>query len=277
MLSVIIPTYNRNDLLTLCLDCLDPKYQTLSSDQYEVIVTDDGKNQQAKQLLKENYSWAKWVAGTQKGPAANRNSGAKNAQGEWLVFIDDDCLPAKQILEVYHNALSGYPNTLVFEGCIKVDREQQSLAEESPVNQTGGYLWSCNFMINKNLFLNTLQGFDEQFPYAAMEDVDLDYRLHLKNIKKVFLKDAIVVHPWRVQKHMYQITKQRFLSTLYFLKKHPEKKKEINSKYYLIAFYNSFIKNTLKNAAAYQFKGIFSKITYDFMQLYFSVYMAINK
>ena len=277
MLSVIIPTCNRNDLLMLCLDRLNLDKQTLNSDQYEVIVTDDGKDQQAKQLLKEKYTWAKWVAGPQKGPAANRNSGAKYAQGEWLIFIDDDCLPVKQILEVYHNALSDYPNTLVFEGCIKADREQQSLAEESPVNETGGYLWSCNFTINKKLFLNTLQGFDEQFPYAAMEDVDLDYRLHLKKIKKVFLKDAMVIHPWRVQKHMYQITKHRFLSTLYFLQKHPEKKKEINSRYYLIAFYNSFLKNTLKNAAAYRFKGIFGKVTYDFMQLYFSVYMAINK
>ena len=277
MLSVIIPTCNRNDLLMLCLDCLNPNKQTLSSNQYEVIVTDDGKNQQAKQLVKENYPWAKWVAGPQKGPAANRNSGAKNANSEWLVFIDDDCLPTKQILEIYFNALSNYSSFIVFEGCIKADREQQSLAEESPVNETGGYLWSCNFMINKKLFLNKLNGFDEKFPYAAMEDVDLDYRISNNNIKKKFLKDALVIHPWRVQKHMYQITMKRFLSTLYFLKKHPEKKKEINSKYYLIAFYNSFIKNTLKNAATYHFKGIFSKVTYDFMQLYFSLYMAINK
>lgn len=277
MLSVIIPTYNRNDLLALCLDRLDPSRQTLNSDQYEVIITDDGKNQQAKQLIKENYPWAKWVAGPQKGPAANRNYGAKNAKGEWLIFIDDDCLPTKQILEVYHHALSNYQHILVFEGCIKADREQRSLAEESPVNETGGYLWSCNFMINKKLFLNDLYGFDEKFPYAAMEDVDLDYRINQNNIKKSFLKDALVIHPWRIQKHMYQITMKRFISTLYFLKKHPEKKKEINSKYYLIAFYNSLIKNTLKNAVPYHFRGILSKTVYDFMQLYFSAYMAINK
>lgn len=277
MLSVIIPTCNRNDLLALCLDHLDPSMQTLNFDQYEVIITDDGKNQQAKQLIKEIYPWAKWVAGPQKGPAANRNYGAKNAKGEWLIFIDDDCLPVKQILEVYHHALLNYQHILVFEGCIKADREQRSLAEESPVNETGGYLWSCNFMINKQLFLNDLYGFDEKFPYAAMEDVDLDYRINQNNIKKFFLKDALVIHPWRIQKHMYQITMKRFMSTLYFLKKHPEKKKEINSKYYLTAFYNSLIKDTLKNAIPCHFRGIFSKTVYDFMQLYFSAYLAINK
>ena len=273
MLSIIIPTCNRNNLLAQCLNLLNPNSQTISSNCYEVIVTDDAKDQQGKQFISDNYKWAKWVPGPQKGPAANRNNGAKNANGDWLIFIDDDCLPNKNILEVYQQAIKNYPEILVFEGCIKADREQLSLAEESPVNETGGYLWSCNFMINKDLFLNKLNGFDQNFPYAAMEDVELDYRLAKSNIKKVFLKEAFVIHPWRIQKRMFSITKKRFLSTLYFLKKHPEKRKEINSRYYLIAFYNSFVKNTIKNAVKYNFKGFSSKIVYDFMQLYFSVHM----
>jgi len=277
MLSVIIPTYNRNDLVAQCLKQLDPEVQSLSIDSYEVIVTDDSKQQQAKQFIEENYKWVKWIAGPQKGPAANRNNGARKALGEWLIFIDDDCLPDKRILKVYQTAISNNNETLVFEGCIKADGERQSLAEESPVNETGGYLWSCNFMINKNLFLNDLNGFDEHFPYAAMEDVELDLRLKKKGIRKVFLKNAYVVHPWREQKKMWNITLKRFESTLYFLKQHPEKKEDINSKYYLTAFYNSLFKNTLKNAFKFRFKGFFGKITYDVLQLYFSLYTFINK
>ena len=101
MLSVIIPTCNRNDLLGKCLDCLSPNIQTLSASSYEVIVTDDSKQHQAKQFVEENYGWVKWIAGPQRGPAENRNNGAKNANGEWLIFIDDDCLPDAKILEVY--------------------------------------------------------------------------------------------------------------------------------------------------------------------------------
>jgi GT2 family glycosyltransferase len=277
MLSVIIPTCNRNDLLGLCLDHLSPKSQTIIADSYEVIVTDDSKQHQAKQFIEENYNWVKWIKGPGKGPAANRNNGAKNAKGEWLVFIDDDCLPVKEMLEVYQNAVLASDKILVFEGCIKADRERQSLAEESPINETGGYLWSCNFMINKDLFLNDLNGFDENFPYAALEDVDLDLRLTKQGIQKVFLENAYVVHPWREQKKMWDITLKRFESTLYFLKQHPEKKHDINSKYYLVAFYNSFFKNTLKNAFKYRFKGFNRKITYDMLQLYFSLYTFINK
>lgn len=277
MLSLIIPTCNRNDLLKLCLNNLSPKFQTLDANDYEVIVTDDGKQKQAKQFIEDNYKWVKWIAGPQKGPAANRNNGARNALGEWLIFIDDDCLPDKHILKVYQTAVSNNNETLVFEGCIKADRERKSLSEESPVNETGGYLWSCNFMINKNLFLNDLNGFDENFPYAAMEDVELDFRLKKKGIRKAFLKNAYVIHPWREQKKMWDITLKRFKSTLYFLKQHPEKKKDINSKYYLTAFYNSLFKNTLKNVFKYHFRGFFRKITYDMLQLYFSLYTFINK
>jgi GT2 family glycosyltransferase len=277
MLSVIIPTCNRNNLLAQCLNLLSPKVQTLNSDNYEVIVTDDSKQHQAKQFIKNQYNWVKWVAGPQAGPAANRNNGAKNAIGNWLVFIDDDCLPDKNLLEVYQQATLTYDQILVFEGCIKANRERQSLAEESPVNESGGYLWSCNFMISKKLFLSNLQGFDINFPYAAMEDVELDYRLTKNGISKIFLRDAFVVHPWRVQKNMFKITLHRFESTLYFLKKHPERKKDINSRYYLVAFYNSFFKNTLKNAFKYNFKGFASKILYDVLQLYFSFYTYIHQ
>ncbi len=276
MLSVIIPTYNRNDLLGKCLQCLDPEFQTIHASSYEVIVTDDTKQQQSKQFIQDSYSWAKWVAGPQNGPAANRNNGAKQATGEWLIFIDDDCLPDQNLLKNYQSGLLKNQGIQVFEGCIKADREQQSFAEESPVNETGGYLWSCNFMINKNLFLNILNGFDEKFPFAAMEDVELNYRLNKLNIPKLFLKKAYVIHPWRLQKNMWQITMNRFQSTLYFLKKHPEKKNEINSRYYLIAFYNSLVK-TMQNSFKFRFKGFLKKITYDVLQLYFSLYTLMRK
>lgn len=277
MLSVIIPTCNRNYFLEKCLECLDPKVQALDESKYEVIVTDDSKLQQAKYFIEKNFDWVKWIAGPQKGPAANRNNGAKNATGEWLVFIDDDCLPNKSLLKTYETAIRSNKKISVFEGCIKANREQQSLAEECPVNETGNYLWSCNFMISKKTFLNDLNGFDEKFPYAAMEDVELDYRLNKNKIEKVFVKEAFVIHPWRLQKNMWRITLNRFESTLYFLKKHPEKKKEINSRYYLIAFYNSLFKNTLKNAFRLRFRGFFKKITYDTLQLYFFLYTLIRK
>ena len=121
-LSVIIPTYYRNDLLAKCLGELAPVVQVLSIEQYEVIVSDDGMKHTAERMVKEKYTWAKWVAGPGRGPASNRNNGAKHAKGEWLVFLDDDCVPDRNILSAYLAAINSYPLANVFEGRISADR-----------------------------------------------------------------------------------------------------------------------------------------------------------
>jgi GT2 family glycosyltransferase len=241
--SVVIPTYHRNDLLAKCLDCLAPSVQSLSVDQYEVIVTDDGSQTTAEELIQQ-YSWAHWVSGPHKGPAANRNNGARYAHGEWLVFTDDDCLPDTHWLEAYLNAIVASSATcFVFEGRTYVDRPQRSLAEKSPVNETGGYLWSCNLMIQKNLFFS-LNGFDERFPYAAMEDVDFRLRLTQAGHKSLFSKESSVCHPWRVSRGWKEL-KRHQESTFIYLSIHPEEKLKINSIYYLRCTLRSFLKFTI--------------------------------
>jgi glycosyltransferase involved in cell wall biosynthesis len=150
--SVIVPTRHRNDLLAKCLDHLVPSAQTLPSEQYEVIVTDDGDLSTAEQLVRHYYRVTKWVKGPCKGPAANRNNGAKHARGKWLVFCDDDCIPDKQWLEAYAEAIRKNPSYSVFEGRIYTNRPRRSLAEAAPVSETGGYLWSANFACRKDVF-----------------------------------------------------------------------------------------------------------------------------
>lgn len=252
--SVIIPTYHRNDLLAKCLDCLAPGVQTLPAEQYEVIVTDDGYESTAQEMIQQNYPWVKWVAGSRKGPAANRNNGAKYARGEWLAFTDDDCLPDPQWLESYREAIANNKSYLVFEGRTYVDRPRKNLAETSPINESGGYLWSCNFCIERQLF-ESLNGFDERFPYAAMEDVDLRLRLTKNRHKFLFIKTASVCHPWR-HKGGWKKLKQHQQSTLIYLSIHPEQLSNINSKYYLkIALY-SICKNTIPEILKLNILGI---------------------
>lgn len=193
--SIIIPTYHRNDLLAKCLDCLAPGVQILSSEQYEVIVTDDGSETTAEAMLQDQYPWAKWVSGPRKGPAANRNNGANYAQGKWLVFTDDDCLPSPNWLSAFASAIT--PQIQVYEGKTTCDSGLRSPLEHAPINLTGGYLWSCNLMIKKSAF-HALQGFDESFPYPHMEDVDLRERLYLSKLNTVFVQKAVVDHPPRV-------------------------------------------------------------------------------
>jgi GT2 family glycosyltransferase len=192
--SVVIPTYHRNDLLAKCLDCLAPGVQTLASDHYEVIVTDDGSQTTAEAMIREQYPWAKWIAGPRKGPAANRNNGTKIAQGEWLAFTDDDCLPDTQWLEAYNEAITG--TALALEGAIYPLGNLDQDLTECPVNLTGGCFWSANIAVKKELF-ERVNGFDQCYPLAAHEDQDLKTRLE-KLTKISFVAKASVYHPVKI-------------------------------------------------------------------------------
>lgn len=218
--TIIVPTCNRNDLLSKCLKLLDKNIQTYLG-EYEVIVSDDSIDNRARTLIQNEYSWVKWVEGSKCGPAANRNNGARSAVGEWLVFTDDDCLPQKDWLISYDNAININPKGLVFEGMTIADRVRERFDEISPINLTGNNLWSCNFVINKSSFYN-LNGFDEGFPYAAMEDVDLYTRV-IALTTLIFVPEAVIIHPWR-RRIPFNSIKKHLYSHRYILNKHNSKR-----------------------------------------------------
>jgi GT2 family glycosyltransferase len=182
----------------LCLNCLAPGQQSIADTLYEVIVTDDSKDNKAKFLINEKYPWVRWVEGPKRGPAANRNNGAQFAKGDWIVFIDDDCLPDANLLQEYRYAIEVYSGSFAFEGCIIPDDWGLLKKDmtECPVNTTGNCLWSANICINKNLF-EQIRGFDEQFVIAAQEDQDIFKRVK-EHTAVHFIKTAFVIHPVRI-------------------------------------------------------------------------------
>ena len=194
LFSVIIPTYHRNQSLAQCLDCIAPGVQTFSANFYEVIVSDDGTQSNAQEMIQQRYPWVKWVYSGKGSPAANRNNGAKCAQGEWLIFTDDDCLPEPEWLEAYAKTISN--SALAMEGAIHPQGNLQQDLAECPVNTSGGCFWSANIAIQRCLF-NQVGGFDANYPLAAFEDQDLKIRLEQRT-KIIFVATAVVKHPVRV-------------------------------------------------------------------------------
>lgn len=191
--SVVIPTYHRNDLLALCLERLAPGAQSLASDRYEVIVSDDGSRTTARELLASQFPWARWVEGPQQGPAANRNNGAKTACGAWLVFTDDDCLPDRDWLREY--AAAATPEAIALEGSIHPGGEMNFDLADCPVNTIGNLFWSANIAVRRDVFFE-LGGFDTNYPLPALEDMDLHLRLK-ERAAIPFVSRAQVVHPVR--------------------------------------------------------------------------------
>jgi len=196
-LSIIVPTCDRPKDLQRCLARLLAQLQEIPESAWEVIVTDDSPVSSAKQTVAElSAAGCKWVAGPRTGPARNRNSAARVATGKWLLFVDDDCLPGPLLVRSYLQSAERHPGVRVFEGMITADRPKRHPLEECPLNQRGGNLWSCNFMIGRDFFLG-VGGFDERFPHAAGEDWELCYRIKKGGEEIVFVPEAEVVHPWR--------------------------------------------------------------------------------
>jgi GT2 family glycosyltransferase len=194
LFSVIVPTCHRNDKLQECLDQLMPSVQGLSPDQYEIIVTDDGRDSTAEAMIREKYPDVRWIAGPRTGPPANRNNGAKHAKGEWLIFADDDCLPSPGFLRGYQKALN--PKVLAYEGKITCEEGVNSPLYTSPINLQGGCFWSCNIMMKREFF-QEFGGFDEAFALISNEDTDLRERLKHAGITIQFVPEALVDHPPR--------------------------------------------------------------------------------
>ena len=198
MLSVIIPTCHRPAALSACLQRLQPGAQSLPASQYQVIVTDDSHNHETEILVSQQFTWVHYTRGPQRGPAANRNHGARQAKGEWLVFTDDDCLPDPGWLQAYADAITQHPECRAFEGAILPDHWdllKKDMAE-CPVNDKGGCFWSANIMVQKRLCWQ-VGGFDEQFKIPAQEDQDLQNRLAVHG-PIVFIRQSIVTHPVRI-------------------------------------------------------------------------------
>lgn len=216
--SFIIPVYNRPDELHELLST----FPIERTDEYEVIIVEDGSEVSCEPITKEfedlqlTYHFQ-----TNTGPGPARNTGASLAKGEWLVFLDSDTL----ISEGYFDALALLQELtkVVFFG--GPDRNHASF---TPIQLAIGYSMtsflstggirgskrslekfkprSFNMGIKSEVF-NAIGGFSQ---LRFGEDVDLSLRMEEKDYKGTLLEGAIVYHKRRTS--FRQFFKQVFNS-----------------------------------------------------------------
>jgi GT2 family glycosyltransferase len=111
-----------------------------------------------------------------------------------LLFLDDDVRPSATLLGAYSAAIT--PEISVYEGRTTCVEGLRSPLDVAPVNETGGWLWSCNMMVRRRFWEST-GGFDEDFRFAHMEDVAFRHRLNQSGEQFLFVAGAAVNHPPR--------------------------------------------------------------------------------
>ncbi|MCS3796860.1 glycosyltransferase family 2 protein [Niastella sp. OAS944] len=226
-MSVVIPTWQRTHLLNRCLNALVD--QDIDDNRYEIIIVTDGPDQPTLQFIQH---WLNMYMGNvtitcislpvKKGPAAARNAGWRKAQGELIVFTDDDTLPTPNCLHQYWLAYTPYRNTAIaFSGKIKVPL--QGVPTDYEMNTwrlEEARFVTANCACSKKA-LESIGGLDEDFTMAWREDTALEFDLSEKDIPIIKVPEAVIVHPVRTAAWGISIKEQKkgmFNALLY--KKH---------------------------------------------------------
>jgi GT2 family glycosyltransferase len=182
------------------------------------------------------------------GPATARNTGAKQAQGKFLAFIDDDCTPANNWLQVLETYLIAHANDLI-GGCIINALSENIYATASQALLDYIYASYQNktkfpqFFTSNNIALSAenfwaIGGFDTNFPLAAAEDREFCDRLLSHNYKMRYAPESIVYHAHHLTlktfyRQHFNYGRGAFLFHKTYSQRHPQQKSIQSWSFYL--------------------------------------------
>jgi protoporphyrinogen oxidase/GT2 family glycosyltransferase len=195
-LSVVVPTYNSGRALSVCLDAL----QASKFRDFEILVVDDCSSDTTEEVVRSRgVTYLR--THRQLGPAGARNLGAREAQGQVLVFIDADVEVTPDTLLFIANDFENDPDLAAAFG--SYDRAPADTGFFSQYknlvhhyihqnsNQDAGTFWAGCGAIRTEVFRRF--GFDaELYARPSIEDIELGMRLR-RNHQKILLDKNIQV------------------------------------------------------------------------------------
>lgn len=267
-ISVVVPTYQRPVLLMRCLQAL--LQQNFLKEAYEIIIVSDGEdpstNDSVDQLNVRKFPLISYYTLPHKaGPAAARNLGWLLAQGELVVFTDDDCIPSEGWLKALWAAYVAQGNKeIAFSGqtIVPLPAQDPTDYERNILRLASAEFTTTNCACTKEA-LASVKGFDERFRMAWREDIDLQFKFIQMGIPIMKVPEAVVTHPVRKAPWGVSIKEERkgmFNALLY--KKFPRLYKErIQQRppwhYYAITFFLILLVcGLLINNSAIKFIGL---------------------
>lgn len=212
-LSIIILSYNTKDLTKICLNSI---YNLFKDKQVEVIIVDNASHDGSQTMIKKEFPNVKLIESDQNlGFAKGVNLGAKNAKGDYLLFLNSDAqLQDKNIFKLIDflktNQQIGIAGGLLLNndktpqrsfgkfytlpvvvsmliGGDKVEMINQSVKEQEVDWVSGGFM-----LISRKLFEN-IHGFDESF-FMYIEDMELCYRVKKSGLGVYFYPLSSALH-----------------------------------------------------------------------------------
>ncbi len=252
--SIVIPTYNRMDILPEVLEgVLQQRAIREHQVQAELVVVNDGSEPDTRRFLDE---WAavepdgggallprRIIHQDNKGPAAARNRGVNEASGRLVAFLGDDTVPKPGWLSGHLAAhqrgehagvdperlgvigYTGWHSRMRLNPFLRYINDYGLQFGYALIDKPGcvpfNFFYTSNLSVPRSALL--AEPFDVDFPYAAWEDIEVSYRLHQTGFRLLYAADACVEHdhPTDLERFGDRQEKAGFCAVVFFLK-HPE-------------------------------------------------------
>jgi GT2 family glycosyltransferase len=210
-LGIVIPTHNRAAALLECLGRLEKQ----SFKSFEVVVVDDGSTDATAELMQTYLEGSplciRYVRQDNSGPAKARNLGISMLEAPICLLLGDDIFASPMLvqrhLEAHQEnddrrmAALGFTRwndagQIVTPFMRWLDEANVQFAYPlllSGVKPDWRHFYSSNLSLKTDLLRQF--AFNERFPYAAMEDIELAYRIgKTVGLDLQFLPDAVADH-----------------------------------------------------------------------------------
>jgi len=240
VVSVVIPTYRRMDVLPEVLDAVESQR---GAPPFEVVVVDDGSGDETREFLATRRFAvpARVLVQDNSGPAAARNAGVRAATGRWVAFLGDDTVPTSGWLARHvaaHEERGGGEELAVigytrWHPRVRRNRFLDYINEyglqfgyrliEDPEDVPFNFFYTSNLSLSRSRLLE--QPFDERFPYAAWEDIEASYRLARADPPQrlVYEPRAVVLHDHPTDLARFTARQEKAgYSAVVFYRLHPE-------------------------------------------------------
>jgi glycosyltransferase involved in cell wall biosynthesis len=210
VLSVVIPTHNRRDILMATLRALG--VQRDLAGRFEVIVVDDGSSDGTTEFVRGSAFEIfdqRVITVDQGGPARARNQGVTAAAADRILLLGDDTVPTPMALAGHIGASTA--NAVAVQGRIDWDQHLAITDVMAFLAPAGPQFWFRGLIdggpvpwpqvLGSNLSAPTRwfreEPFDEDFTEACMEDTELAWRWKRRGWNAVWSDHALCYHHHR--------------------------------------------------------------------------------
>lgn len=212
LVSVIIPVYNAQEIITSCIkSVLNQTYHNI-----EIIVIDDGSTDSTLKIVQEykdgfDISCLRIFHQNNQGPSKARNLGIQQAQGEYIAFLDSDDYWVDNKLEEQLKVFEKYKNCVLVGTATTFYKKhvtEYSFISFKRLLYSNRFTTSsiiCKKRIIEKILFNEQQKYSEDYRLWLQIANDhlcilLNKRLTIQNAKARFGEKGLSAKLWEMEK-----------------------------------------------------------------------------